>query len=90
MFSGQTGYHHGYAPANAAYDGPTSEPGRSRSGSRTRSTGAQSRAPSETRGVIVGYDAKTNRPPVLNRNIDFGGMAYMLRNQVVSHFISVV
>ena len=73
----------------APYDGPPEERGRSRSASQSRARSA-SRAPSGTARptVIPGMDPDTNRAYVLNRNVDFGGMAYTLRSGV-SHYSSL-
>ena len=89
MPSGQNPALRGQAPpvSGSYFDGPGSEAGRSRSGSRTRSQGSATRDSSANRPAAVpaGYDTKSGRAPVLNRNVDFGGMAYLLRNGVVSH-----
>ena len=69
------------------YDGPGSNAGEARgrpgsiAGTRSSSRpGSQVRGPSQTRQAVD--PARDPVPPVLLRNVDFGGAAYNLFNQV--------
>lgn len=78
----------------AAYDGPGSNAGDARgragsvSGTRSSSRpGSQVRGSSQTRQAVD--PARDPVPQVLLRNVDFGGAAYNIFNQVSSEFASL-